>query len=161
MVALQPLSEVEYPDFFELAVSGYARDNAAGGRWLEAEAPALARKETESLLPNGVATPGHYLFSVRTDGEAAAVGYLWFASMLRGTNKMAYVYQVIVKPEYRRRGYGRAALAAAERKAVADGHAGMALHVFAHNDGARALYESVGYRVSGLNLFKVLAPSDV
>ena len=31
------------------------------------------------------------------------------------------------------------------------------LHVFAHNDGAQALYHALGYEVTGLNMRKAMA----
>lgn len=35
----------------------------------------------------------------------------------------------------------------------------LGLHVFAHNDGAIALYESLGYSVASLNMLKPLDAS--
>jgi ribosomal protein S18 acetylase RimI-like enzyme len=37
------------------------------------------------------------------------------------------------------------------------GLAGIALHVFGHNQSARALYEKLGYAPTNLNLYKPLA----
>lgn len=156
MGILRSLSSEDFPAFFETAVASYAHDNAASGRWLAADAAALARKETLALLPSGAATPGHHLYAIQPEGEAAAVGYLWLATLERGSQKVAYVYQVMVRPERRRRGYARAALQEAERIAAGQGHAGIALHVFANNAMARSLYESLGYEVTSLNLSKPL-----
>jgi RimJ/RimL family protein N-acetyltransferase len=36
----------------------------------------------------------------------------------------------------------------------------LGLHVFAHNHGARALYESLGYAVASLNMLKPLDGSS-
>jgi ribosomal protein S18 acetylase RimI-like enzyme len=35
---------------------------------------------------------------------------------------------------------------------------GIALHVFGHNAGARALYEKIGFGVTGITMFKALDP---
>lgn len=156
MGSLRILSSEEFPAFFETAVASYAHDNAASGRWLAADAAALARKEMLALLPAGAETPGHHLYAIQPEGEAAAVGYLWLATLERGTQKVTYVYQVIVSPEHRRRGYARVALQEAERIAAGQGHASIALHVFANNETARSLYESLGYGVTSLNLSKAL-----
>jgi len=39
------------------------------------------------------------------------------------------------------------------------GLSGIALHVFGHNSGAQALYASLGYQITNLNLFKPLTPT--
>jgi ribosomal protein S18 acetylase RimI-like enzyme len=86
-----------------------------------------------------------------------AVGYLWFATLRRGSKKAAHVYQLYVLEDYRRRGYGRAALLEAEVLARNSGHALLALNVFASNTAARALYASLGYATKTLSLAKELA----
>jgi len=157
-VSLRLFSEDEYREFFELAVASYAQDNAAAGRWHAGEAIRLAREEAERLLAQGTKTPNHHLLAVIHPSGEPVVGFIWFAALRRGAKTVAFVYQLIVKPEYRRRGYGRAALLAAERFARAAGYSSMALHVFAHNAAAIALYRSVGYEMSSLNMQKALVP---
>jgi ribosomal protein S18 acetylase RimI-like enzyme len=152
---LQPLTSVAYGDFLQHAVDAYAADSVAAGRWRADEASALALAETQRLLPEGVATPGQALFTIHARGaDGAAVGYLWFGALPRGGHSVAYVYQVIVLSAFRRQGHARRALQAAERLARAVGHAGIALHLFAHNAGAQSLYRRLGYEVSSLNLVK-------
>jgi ribosomal protein S18 acetylase RimI-like enzyme len=144
----------EFSSFLDLAVASYAADNVAAGRWPAAEAESLARAETERLLAQGPATPDHYLYEIRDGTNPSTVGYLWFAAVPRGSTRVAFVFQVKVKPEFRRRGHARAALEAAERIARAEGFAGIALHVFARNEPARALYASLGYEVASVNMLK-------
>ncbi|MEP7282927.1 MAG: GNAT family N-acetyltransferase [Rubrivivax sp.] len=154
---LQPLTSAAYDDFLRRAVDAYAAECVAAGRWRADEAPALALAETQRLLPDGLATPGHALFTIHARAACeTAVGYLWFGTLPRGAHSVAFVYQVIVLPAFRRQGHARRALQAAERLAHRIGHASMVLHVFAHNAGAQALYRSLGYEVSSLNLVKRL-----
>lgn len=157
MTRLAPMGADFYPAFFEIAVANYAAENIQGGRWSAADAPALARDETSRLLAQGLATPDHHLFELHDD-DGSAVGFLWLARLPRGQERVVFVFQIHVEPEHRRRGHARAALQAAEAWAQAEGAASLALHVFAHNTGARALYESLGLQVSSLNLLKRLAP---
>ncbi|HSO28244.1 MAG TPA: GNAT family N-acetyltransferase, partial [Anaerolineales bacterium] len=68
----------------------------------------------------------------------------------------AFIYDFVIDEAYRRRGYGRLALLALEDKAREMGIDQIALHVFGHNHAARALYESVGYQVTNLQMAKAL-----
>lgn len=147
-----------YPLFFEEAVAGYAADNVASGRWAEADARDLARAETERLLPDGIATPDHHLFEIREAADGPPVGFLWAAAMSRGTRQVAYIYQLMVLPAFRRRGHARRALLEFETIALGMGFHAVALNVFASNDGAQALYRSVGFEPVSMNMQKVLAP---
>lgn len=156
MELLQPMRRENFGAFFALAVAAYAGDNIAVGRWRKDEALELARAETSSLLPEGTGTQGHFLFELVPPELETTVGYLWFSTLCRGTKKVAHVYQLHVLEDYRRRGYGRAALLEAEVLARNSGHASLALNVFASNAAARALYASLGYETMSLNLAKEL-----
>ena len=158
-LTLTPLGDDEFAEFLDLAVAGYAHDCVAAGRWLEAEAPSLARAESEQLLPQGAGTPDQFLYAMSVRGVPGSVGYLWFATAHRGSAKVAYVYQVVVKPAHRRRGHAGAALRQLEAIAKARGHTAMVLNVFAHNTAAQALYRSLGYAVSNMTLAKPLGLS--
>ncbi len=159
MTILAALREDEFSVFFELAAATYAEENVLGGRWLAEDALALARAETNRLLPLGIATPENYLYSVQSEPDQELVGYVWFAEMQRGSARIAFVCQVLIEPGHRRQGYARAALQAVQEIAQSKGLSGLALHVFAHNEGANALYRSLGYQVSSLNLIKPLPQS--
>jgi ribosomal protein S18 acetylase RimI-like enzyme len=160
MVSLQPLSTEEFPAFFEQAVVFYAAQNVAAGRFSESNALELARTETLKLLPDGIATSGQFFFAIVSSSEAQPVGHLWLASIPRGSSTIMFVYQVLVRPEHRRRGYARHALLAAEGVARNLGFYGIGLHVFAHNAEAQALYQALGYQVASINMLKPLDRSD-
>ena len=56
---------------------------------------------------------------------------------------------LMVAASHRRRGIGRALLAAAEKWARGSGVSKLELHVFPHNEAAIALYEGFGYEREG------------
>jgi ribosomal protein S18 acetylase RimI-like enzyme len=151
---LQPMRRENFEAFFALAVAAYAGDNVAVGRWRKEEALELARAETSSLLPEGADTEGHFLFELVPRDLETTVGYLWFATLRRGTKMVAHVYYLHVLEDYRRRGYGRAALLEAEGLARESGHVSLVLNVFAGNTAARALYTSLRYETTSLSLAK-------
>jgi ribosomal protein S18 acetylase RimI-like enzyme len=160
MTILAPMRAEAYPAFFEAAIAFYAAESIAGGRWRAEEALGLARAETERMLGQGLQTPDHHIFEILAAAEQEAVGYIWFAALPRGTVKVAHVVQLKVNSEFQRQGHGRSALNLVEQRARDMGLSGMALLVFAHNPGAQALYESVGYKVSSVNMIKPFTEND-
>ena len=160
MLALVPMTEAGFPAFLEAAIESYANDNVASGRWNASDAPALAREETQRLLPQNEATAENYLFVLHDSELKAHVGYLWFGTLARGAKKVAYLYQLYVNAQLRRRGYGRQAMHAFEKEALKRRHEALALNVFATNAGARRLYEAVGYSASSIVMHKELPPRD-
>lgn len=156
MPVLVPMNEADYAAFVESSVPAYAEDKVASGQWTRDQSLELARKALADLLPDGLRTAGHYLFTVQDD-RSEPVGRLWIAVQARGGSRIAYVYDVAIKPEHRRQGHAARALRAAEEQARALGLEGIGLHVFGHNPGAVALYEKLGYRPTDINMFKALA----
>ena len=63
---------------------------------------------------------------------------------------------VAVREELRRSGYGRAIMVAAEDECRALGVVSVGLNVFGHNRGAQALYEQMGFEVTGIQMSKRL-----
>jgi ribosomal protein S18 acetylase RimI-like enzyme len=154
MTLLVPMRPEAFPAFFEAAVSGYAADNIASGRWLEHEAEQLARAETERLLPNGVATPDNHVLEILATSSGPCVGFLWFGALARGNRRVAFLYQLFVYPAFRRRGHALAALAALEAFALELGLSGVALNVFGSNAEAQALYRAAGYAVTSISMHR-------
>ena len=140
------------------AVSGYADDNVAVGRWPAEGALERSRAEFASLLPQGLATPEHHLFEILAGEAGPTVGFLWFAVDVQHGQRGGFVYDVGILPAFRRQGHARRAFQALEPLARALGLTSIGLHVFGHNPGAQALYAQLGYGVTGLNLLKRLPP---
>ena len=95
------------------------------------------------LLPDGVDTSGQHLWTAY-DGQTrdqTVVGILWIAV----EDRAAFIYDIEVREEQRRRGYGREVLDAGAVAAVELGARTLGLNVFGHNEGALALYERAGY----------------
>nr|WP_296074991.1 GNAT family N-acetyltransferase [uncultured Actinoplanes sp.] len=148
-VRLEPMTEDEYTLWRAEAEAHYARSLATSGQ----PAPDAARNAAETyqrLLPDGFATPGNHVWYAY-DGDRR-VGFLW----VKAAHDTAFVHNVAVEPGLRRRGYGRAIMLAAERWCHDNALTRIGLHVFAHNTGARALYEQLGYRETGRNMAKPL-----
>jgi ribosomal protein S18 acetylase RimI-like enzyme len=149
-----------FSGYREAAARGYADDNVASGRWPEDGALQRSYQDFDQSLPQGLATPDNYLYEIGDETTGATVGILWFAVVVKNGLKSAFVYDVEVKAEFRRQGHARAAFTALEPQVRALGLSGIGLHVFGHNPGARALYDSLGYAITGVNMLKNLGNSD-
>jgi len=154
MVKLNPLSEADFQKHLAFVIDDYAQDHVAAGNWPAEGARERSKQEFDKLLPQGLATPGQYLFSVYDEELDKNVGLLWFALDERRQPPSAFIYDFLIDEAYRRRGYGRLALLALEDKARKMGIGQIALHVFGHNHAARALYEQAGYEVTNLHMAK-------
>ncbi|WP_133700109.1 GNAT family N-acetyltransferase [Roseateles toxinivorans] len=160
MTMLIPMTEAGFARYLEAAIAGFAQDQIDAGRWTAEQALALSREDFEGLLPQGLATPDQHLFEIQDETGGTTIGWLWFALMLKSGVRIAYVYDLEVMPEHRRQGHARAAFKAMEPLVRALGLASIGLHVFAHNPGAQALYASLGYEVTGINMLKQLGVAD-
>jgi ribosomal protein S18 acetylase RimI-like enzyme len=145
-----------FESFAEEATASYANDNAQAGRWPSTTARARARAEFDRLLPQGLQTPNHFIYEIEDEATRQSVGFLWFAIIEASDTRYGYVYNIRVKPEFRGRGHARAALDLIEAVAADKGLSSIALHVFSFNTGAQALYRSIGYGITGMNMFKPL-----
>lgn len=153
---MQPAS---FANYRETAVRGYAEDNVASGRWPEEGALQRSYADFDGSLPLGLDTPDNYLYEITDEATHTAVGVLWFAAVVKNGIRSAFVYDLEVASAHRRRGHARAAFQALEPLVKALGLSSIGLHVFGHNPGARALYESLGYGVTGINMLKHLQDS--
>lgn len=140
-LGLEPMSQEEFDEFHARMADGYAVELASAGMTREA-ADARSREQLAELVPAGLASAGQHFFTGRVDGTR--VGHLW----LNTDRPMAFVYDIAVREDQRRRGYGAAIMNAGARWCRERGHFALGLNVFAHNPGARALYDRLGYEVT-------------
>lgn len=120
-------------------------------------------REIEPSWPSGeavAATYVHYLETVcaaqngcifMAECDEQPAGFICVVASMRGESPddpapFAWVHEVFVTAEYRRRGVGRELMAEAERFALAEGAHVLRLGVLDRNDNARALYATLGFR---------------
>jgi ribosomal protein S18 acetylase RimI-like enzyme len=133
------LDDAAHADALRDLVDAYARDPMGGGEPLADEV--LAR-----LVPALRAHPTTHAW-LAFDGErpvGLALCFLGFASF--EARPLLNVHDLVVAPGQRRRGVGRALLAAVEAGARALGCCRVTLEVRQDNAPARALYADVGFR---------------
>ena len=154
MSKLIPMTQLEYEAFLERLIPDYAADNVRAGYWDESEALEKSRQETERLLPQGLRSENHHLFTLY-DGDQA-VGIIWLKANVDRPVKSGFIFDVEIKEEFRGKGYGKHVMLLIEEKARELGLKSIGLHVFGYNTVAKHLYESIGYETSSLNMIKKL-----
>ena len=93
----------------------------------------------------------------RVDDEVGTdVGLLWLGRS-PGNVQTGFVYDLVIDPQYRRRGLGRAAMRAAEDLLRAEGCTRIALNVFGWNHEAASLYRALGFEPDSMQMSKPLA----
>lgn len=155
MEALVPMTGEQFAVYAADSVRNFAAEKARAGQWPRGDAFSMAKKAFGNLLPQGLATPGHWLFNI-VDEQGRNVGVLWMARQKHGADDVAYVYDVMIDPAHRRKGHAERAFAAVEAKARLLGLAGVALHVFGHNSGAQELYAKLGFTPHSIQMYKPL-----
>jgi len=147
------------PDVFERwrasTTIEYAAEKVTAGAWQEAEAVQLAEEAFRELLPRGMDTPGHEVWSIRR-ADDTHVGILWVGPRQPSAPGALYIWDISIDPEWRGRGLGRATLDALEAWARGAGYDRIGLHVFGWNQVARRLYERAGYVETDVNMEKRL-----
>ena len=151
------MNEQEFTQFYEQGILSYAEENVTAGRCKQEDAVEQSRLENERLLPQGRLTPDHDFYNIYCPNKKAIVGYLWTMVETKFNQRTAFVYDVKIKENYRRQGYGQVAFRALEKIAKQQGIQRIGRHVFGHNPGAQALYKKLGYGVTGINMAKDLS----
>ena len=142
-VTLRPMTGAEFAGYRDQLVTAYAQDMIDAGAFTDPAASlAASEQSTVELLPDGVDTSGQHLWTAYDGRQVTdSVGILWIAV----DGPKAFIYDIEVREEQRRRGYGREVLDAGARAALDLGATTLGLNVFGHNEGALALYERAGY----------------
>jgi ribosomal protein S18 acetylase RimI-like enzyme len=152
----------------------YERSRLASGEPAAIAAEA-ARASFEQNFPGGRPAPGHLVHDVVVtasdgDGEGAGdgdgpgedggtvVGVLWIGPFAEGSDAW-WVWDVEIDEQHRGAGHGRAAMQLAEEEAARHGAATLGLNVFGYNTAARALYESLGYETTAVQMRKPVGGS--
>lgn len=147
-VQLARMTEAEFRAFRGREIRGYADFQVAASLWVRRGARARARTLLDDMLPQGPRTPAHYCLVVRDRRTGAAVGHLWVAEIKSSGRPEAYIYDIEIVEAHRGRGYGAAVLRALATWARRRRLPVIRLRVHAHNTGARALYEKMGFAVT-------------
>jgi ribosomal protein S18 acetylase RimI-like enzyme len=153
VIRLEPMDDAAFDRWQTTSIPEFAQEKVDAGTWPKSEALQRSAQSYREELPDGLATPGNVIRSmVNEDGER--VGYAWWTPRDRPTGQVAFIMDIAVYPEHRRRGYAQAALAGIEAWARDNGCVGVQLHVHGANTGARELYRKAGFVETDVTMLK-------
>lgn len=153
MTRLETMDEATFQAWRQATVREYAAEKVTAGAWQPGDALERSEQEFARLLPDGRSTEGHQLRSM-VDDAGRRVGHAWFVAEDRPFGRVAFIYDIAVEPDKRRKGHAQAALRGIEDYAREAGCVGVQLHVFGGNAGARELYRKAGYVETDVMMLK-------
>jgi len=154
MPLLVPMSKPFFSSYIEELIVQYAKENVDSGRWQKAGSLTRSRRDTERLLPRGIETENNHFFELKVADVNESVGSIWLSLENSATTGTVFIYDLEIKPEYRRMGYAKRALKEIEEFAATHNIVNVGLHVFSNNEAAQALYTEMGFKTVSLNMVK-------
>lgn len=139
---LRPMTDDEYLSYYDAAVASLAEEEARAFELGAEEAHRRSVAGFERLVPNKVLSGSTQRICV-IERDRDDVGVIWYE--LRSMGREAYIYDLLIWPQYRRRGYASQALHALESELGNAGVEKILLNVFDHNEIARTFYEAHGF----------------
>jgi ribosomal protein S18 acetylase RimI-like enzyme len=153
-IYFREMSSAEFSDYRRRSLESYAQDISRNFKRPIGEVRVEARKQVKQILSNGLATRGHFLYTIHERNTGATVGHIWVN--IDNRKKRAFLYDIFIHEPYRGKGYGRQTLTLIERKLRKCGITNLGLHVFGHNKIAINLYKTQGFYTASLNMQKDL-----
>lgn len=148
------MDAVRQGEWLPLMWATYRQDLIDAGESVEA-ADKNVEHHKKMLFEDGRPGAGQYVFDA-FEGDKR-VGVLWLSQQDGGKSAEWFVYDIVIEPEHRGKGYGRATMEAGENFAREHGGNSLALNVFGPNTVARRLYESMDYQLVAQSMKKSLA----
>lgn len=157
MILFKPMNDIEHQAYFDYFIPDYAIEIAANYGLSKLAALEHAKQEISDSLPNGANTEGHELVCLiqEIDSTEMLIGYLWYKPDT--SMRSVFIYDFCILEEYQGNGLGKQALQAFERDLRSQSFEQIKLRVAADNERARHVYEVTGFRVTGVNMCKVIS----
>ncbi|UII58297.1 GNAT family N-acetyltransferase (plasmid) [Cytobacillus spongiae] len=155
MITLQPMKDSDFEHWIQGSIKEYAEEKTKAGNFQKDTSMDQAENEFNQLLPDGLHTKDHFLFTLLDDKNQDNVGTLWIN--VNEDSRELFIYDIKIYEDKRGQGYGKGALKALDTFAAEQGIPKISLHVFGHNKIALSLYENSGFEVTNVLMSKSLS----
>jgi GNAT superfamily N-acetyltransferase len=144
-VEFQPMDEGEMASYFEWSIASHTADLMhLLGAGID-EARRLAQDSVTEVMSDPNWRDRQHLCTMRAGLGDEVVGWIWFGEGIHDGERVALLRDIVVFEPRRGQGLGSSALDELEEWSRIRNLPAIALQVFTHNDGARRLYERLGY----------------
>ena len=147
MITLKDMALQKFNDFIKTSIPAFAIELEKTGEFTKEQANESAQRQYSELLPDGIASEGHYFFNIVDDEEDRTVGILWVAMKNENGKISAFIYDLEVYESERGKGAATQAMHQTDAFSREKGAEEIWLHVFSSNTIAFHLYENLGYRI--------------
>lgn len=160
MIQLRPLRPDEFKDYNDYFVNDYGAELHSNYGTPALDAKRRAQVELDDAFPDGVAVANHALMAIdcatQHDSQAAPkrVGFLWYELNL--SERRCFIMDIYIAPAHRSAGFGSEAMHALEKILIPLNIDSLQLRVAHDNPRALALYQRLGFNITGINLAKHL-----
>nr|WP_263313793.1 GNAT family N-acetyltransferase [Mammaliicoccus sp. Marseille-Q6498] len=124
------------------------------GSWEEVDAESKGKAYFKKLLPDGLNTEGHRIFTINDNNEK--IGILWLHVFEKSNVLKSFIYDIKIDEAFRGKGYGTDTMEALDEYCKSHSIESIQLHVFGHNKIAYALYEKMGFQTTHYYMEKEL-----
>lgn len=149
-IKLTSMNKQDFKEFIERATVNFAKDKVKNGSWKEETAQEQSETAFNSLLPEGEKTENNVLKNIVF--EERNIGYIWYSLNKKQELPYAYLFEILIYPEFRGQGFGTEAMNLCMKEINALGIDNVWLHVFGHNQDALKLYQRLGFHITDYNL---------
>ncbi|TWT08092.1 GNAT family N-acetyltransferase [Planococcus sp. CPCC 101016] len=149
---LQQMTEEEFDQYLAYFIPDYAKDLSENFVIPLEKAMKESKDLMEQLLPNKQKSAGQLVYNIYSIDEDKTIGVIWY-SIQTESNK-AYIYHILIKEEFRKKGFATFVLQELEETMKNTGITSMGLNVFGKNPLAYKLYEKLGYQTQSTTMGK-------
>ncbi|WP_299515240.1 N-acetyltransferase [uncultured Rummeliibacillus sp.] len=150
MKLLVKMNEAEFEKYIADKEKRYAETLASHTYEITESADIRAKKSMQQYLPNGFHTNQHEFYKIVYHNDDC--GYVWIK--IDDGKKSAFLYEIFIFDQYRSKGIGTMVMNEIQEYLTSKEIQYFKLHVFGTNVKAIKLYETLGFEVAGINMYK-------
>ncbi|ASJ71232.1 GNAT family N-acetyltransferase [Granulosicoccus antarcticus] len=160
MISYRAMLDEEYDDYLSYFICDYSAEIASSYKLSLEAATEIAKREVARDLPSGPGTKGQFLYCIVNTVELTNnhIGYIWYSR--EHDADQIFVCDFYILPTYQNQGLGKLALAELDTHLSNSGVRQIRLRVAIENRIALHVYESSGYRATGINMFREIGKAE-
>lgn len=154
MIVLRKMHQEEFSAYCDYFITDYSQEIALNYDRTIEDAIMMAEQDLLRSFPDGVESNGQTLLCIETNiaDQTVSIGYLWYVINIE--EQTAFICDFYISESYRGKHYGKRAMSELEKRLSSHGIHQIKLRVAYHNKRAFALYEKIGFVVTGFNMSK-------